>query len=157
MVAPTSDLPALRCRCCSGPLSCVGPEQVRVVVWKTRNVVAGDEFTGMSDLYAKLWMDGCEAQKTDTHLRLVLNRARVPSSRCVYGPAALHRATSLCLVPDHCLRCSARAHARDGAPPHVHLLLVVVRCKNGAGSFNWRMIFNVKIPSPSQILYLQLW
>ena len=41
-----------------------------MVVWKTRNVVAGDEFTGMSDLYAKLWMDGCESQKTDTHLRL---------------------------------------------------------------------------------------
>ncbi len=42
---------------------------MRVVVWKTRNVVAGDELTGMSDLYAKLWMDGCESQKTDTHLR----------------------------------------------------------------------------------------
>ena len=39
------------------------------MVWKTRNVVAGDELTGMSDLYAKLWMDGCESQKTDTHLR----------------------------------------------------------------------------------------
>ena len=47
----------------------VVPRQVRIIVWKTRNVVAGDEFTGMSDLYAKLWMDGCEPQKTDTHLR----------------------------------------------------------------------------------------
>ena len=43
--------------------------KIRIVVWKTRNVVAGDELTDMSDLYAKLWMDGCEPQKTDTHLR----------------------------------------------------------------------------------------
>ncbi len=32
-----------------------------------------------------------------------------------------------------------------------------VRCKNGAASWNWRVVFTTTVPSPSFILYLQLW
>jgi hypothetical protein len=43
--------------------------EIRVIVWKTRDVISGDEITGLSDLYTKVWMDGVAPQKTDTHLR----------------------------------------------------------------------------------------
>lgn len=50
--------------------------EVRVVIYKVKNVVAGD-FTSLSDLYVKSWVqdrDG-EAQMTDTHWRAKRGRA----------------------------------------------------------------------------------
>lgn len=73
--------------------------EVRVVVWRTKDVINGDEWTDQSDLYAKLWIEGQDPQKTDTHLR----------------------------------------------------------CKNGAGSFNYRMKWRVKLPQAAPLLYVQLW
>lgn len=57
--------------------------QVRVVVWRTRNVVDGDTSTNQSDLFAKVWLEGQEPQKTDTHLRYVVPspHASAPAAR----------------------------------------------------------------------------
>lgn len=39
---------------------------MRVVVWKTKNVPPMD-VEGMSDLFVKIWPEGCQPQETDTH------------------------------------------------------------------------------------------
>ena len=43
--------------------------QVRVIIWRTRDVINGDELTDQSDLFVKAWMEDGSPQKTDTHLR----------------------------------------------------------------------------------------
>jgi hypothetical protein len=45
--------------------------EVRVVVWKSRDVPAQDTFGGqnMTDLFIKCWPEGCKEQETDTHWR----------------------------------------------------------------------------------------
>jgi hypothetical protein len=43
--------------------------EVRVVIWKTKNVPPMDTFEGMSDLFVKCWPEGCDPQETDTHWR----------------------------------------------------------------------------------------
>lgn len=45
--------------------------EVRVVVWKSRDVPAQDTFGGqnMTDLFIKAWPEGCKEQETDTHWR----------------------------------------------------------------------------------------
>jgi hypothetical protein len=45
--------------------------EVRVVIWKSRDVPAQDTFGGqnMTDLFIKSWPDGCKEQETDTHWR----------------------------------------------------------------------------------------
>jgi hypothetical protein len=41
--------------------------ELRVVIWKVRNVPAADTFENMSDLFVKAWPEGCEPLETDTH------------------------------------------------------------------------------------------
>ncbi|CAN0166928.1 unnamed protein product [Ascophyllum nodosum] len=45
--------------------------EVRVVCWRSEDVVACDDFTGLRDLYCKLWMetDSTKKRETDTHWR----------------------------------------------------------------------------------------
>ena len=43
--------------------------EVRVVIWKTKNVPPMDSLEGMSDLFVKCWPEGCKPQETDTHWR----------------------------------------------------------------------------------------
>lgn len=45
--------------------------ELRVIVWKTRNVVAMDTVSNMNDLFVRCWMEGKEKQKqqTDCHYR----------------------------------------------------------------------------------------
>ncbi|OQR80945.1 myoferlin-like protein [Achlya hypogyna] len=45
--------------------------EVRVVVYKAKDVTPGDEFSGLSDLFIKCWMQSYDnkAQKTDIHWR----------------------------------------------------------------------------------------
>ena len=43
--------------------------EVRVVIWKTKNVPPLDSLEGMSDLFVKCWPEGCKPQETDTHWR----------------------------------------------------------------------------------------
>ena len=61
--------------------------EMRVVIWKVKNVPAADTFENMSDLFVKCWPEGSEPLDTDTHWR----------------------------------------------------------AKKGKGSFNWRMLFDVKL------------
>lgn len=49
--------------------------EVRVVIWNARHVVAGDGFENMSDLYVKVWPEGCDPQFTDTHWRAKRGKA----------------------------------------------------------------------------------
>ena len=43
--------------------------EVRVVIWKTKDVPPMDTLEGMSDLFVKCWTEGCTPQETDTHWR----------------------------------------------------------------------------------------
>ena len=49
--------------------------EVRVVLWKARDVPPMDWLEGMSDLFVKCWVEGCKAQETDTHWRAKKGRA----------------------------------------------------------------------------------
>lgn len=49
--------------------------EVRVVVWKAKNVPPQDTFEGMSDLFVKVWPEGCDIQETDTHWRAKKGKA----------------------------------------------------------------------------------
>eukprot|EP01034_Spumella_vulgaris_P027083 gene27083-33756_t len=49
--------------------------EVRVVIWKTKNVPPMDSLEGMSDLYVKCWPEGCKPQETDTHWRCKKGKA----------------------------------------------------------------------------------
>eukprot|EP01038_Epipyxis_sp_PR26KG_P004421 gene4421-6250_t len=49
--------------------------EVRVVIWKTKNVPPMDSLEGMSDLYVKCWPEGCKPQETDTHWRCKRGKA----------------------------------------------------------------------------------
>lgn len=39
------------------------------MIWKTKNVPAMDSIENMSDLFVKVWPEGCVPQETDTHWR----------------------------------------------------------------------------------------
>jgi len=43
--------------------------EVRVVIWKCKNVPPMDSLEGMSDLFVKCWPEGCKPAETDTHWR----------------------------------------------------------------------------------------
>jgi hypothetical protein len=45
------------------------PFQLRVIIWRARNVAAGDAMTNMNDLYTRCWIEGQRPQETDTHWR----------------------------------------------------------------------------------------
>ncbi len=49
--------------------------EVRVVIWKSKNVPPMDSFEGMSDLFVKAWPEGCDPQETDTHWRCKKGKA----------------------------------------------------------------------------------
>jgi hypothetical protein len=78
--------------------------EIRVICWRSKDVVSMDDFTGLNDLYAKFWLESSPKIKkeTDTHWR----------------------------------------------------------CKNGKGSWNYRLTFDVDLPLKSPEhgrLGLQLW
>ncbi|CAN0327429.1 unnamed protein product, partial [Ectocarpus sp. 13 AM-2016] len=45
--------------------------EVRVVVWRSEDVVACNDFSGLRDLYCRMWMetDSKKKRDTDTHWR----------------------------------------------------------------------------------------
>jgi hypothetical protein len=45
--------------------------EVRLVIWKCKDVPAADTFGGqnMTDMYVRSWIEGCDHQDTDTHWR----------------------------------------------------------------------------------------
>lgn len=44
--------------------------EVRVVIWKTKDVVSFDSVTNMNDLFVRVRLEGCDLQlDTDTHWR----------------------------------------------------------------------------------------
>merc|ERR1711871_709362 len=43
--------------------------EVRLVIWKAKDVPPQDWLEGMSDLYVKAWPEGCAQKETDTHWR----------------------------------------------------------------------------------------
>lgn len=49
--------------------------EVRVVIWKTKNVPPMDSLEGMGDLFIKCWPEGCKPQETDTHWRCKKGKA----------------------------------------------------------------------------------
>jgi hypothetical protein len=49
--------------------------EVRVVIWKSKNVPPMDSAEGMSDLFVKCWPEGCDKQETDTHWRCKKGKA----------------------------------------------------------------------------------
>jgi len=49
--------------------------EVRVVIWKCKDVPPMDTFEGMSDLFVKCWPEGCAPQETDTHWRAKKGKA----------------------------------------------------------------------------------
>jgi len=78
--------------------------EVRVVVWRAREMVSMDVMEDMNDLYFSAWVEGCEKQSTDIHWR----------------------------------------------------------ARNGKGSFNWRMKFDVELGHNSKAMkfpyfHIQAW
>jgi hypothetical protein len=49
--------------------------EVRLVVWKAKDVPAMDSLENMSDLYVRAWPEGCTPQETDTHWRAKKGKA----------------------------------------------------------------------------------
>ena len=49
--------------------------EVRLVVWKARDVPPMDALEGMSDLFVKAWPESCAPQETDTHWRAKKGKA----------------------------------------------------------------------------------
>jgi hypothetical protein len=49
--------------------------EVRLVIWKAKDVPAMDSFENMSDLYVRAWPEGCDPQETDTHWRAKKGKA----------------------------------------------------------------------------------
>lgn len=49
--------------------------EMRVVIWKTKDVPPMDSLEKMSDLFVKCWPEGCKAQETDTHWRCKKGKA----------------------------------------------------------------------------------
>ena len=49
--------------------------EVRVVIWKSKDVPPMDSLEGMSDLFMKVWPEGCPPQETDTHWRCKKGKA----------------------------------------------------------------------------------
>lgn len=45
------------------------PFEIRIVIWKTKDVVAMDSLENMNDLYVRVWPEDCQPQETDTHWR----------------------------------------------------------------------------------------
>lgn len=43
--------------------------ELRVVIWKTRDVVSFDTITDQNDLFCKCWLEGADPQETDIHWR----------------------------------------------------------------------------------------
>mmetsp|Transcript_15392 Transcript_15392/g.31719 ORF Transcript_15392/g.31719 Transcript_15392/m.31719 type:complete len:1960 (+) Transcript_15392:197-6076(+) len=43
--------------------------EVRVIVWRAREMVSMDAMEDMNDLYFSAWVEGCDKQTTDTHWR----------------------------------------------------------------------------------------
>ncbi|CAM9992524.1 unnamed protein product [Ectocarpus sp. 6 AP-2014] len=43
--------------------------EVRLVIWKCKDVVAMDFASGLNDLFVKSWLEGCDPLETDTHWR----------------------------------------------------------------------------------------
>jgi hypothetical protein len=43
--------------------------EVRVIIWKSKDVPPMDTTEGMSDLFVKCWPESCKEQETDTHWR----------------------------------------------------------------------------------------
>ncbi|CAN0230234.1 unnamed protein product, partial [Hapterophycus canaliculatus] len=41
--------------------------EIRVVFWKCKDVVSMDTATDQNDLFVRSWVEGCDAQETDTH------------------------------------------------------------------------------------------
>lgn len=37
-------------------------EQVRLVIWKCKDVVSADLLSGLNDLFVKAWIEGCDHQ-----------------------------------------------------------------------------------------------
>lgn len=40
----------------------VGAVQVRLVIWKCKDVVSMDFASGLNDLFVKAWLEGCDPQ-----------------------------------------------------------------------------------------------
>ena len=53
------------------------PFELRVIIWKCKNVACKDETSGMNDLYviANLNIPGMKSQETDTHFRAKKGKA----------------------------------------------------------------------------------
>lgn len=49
--------------------------EVRVVIWKCKDVPPMDSLEGMSDLFVKCWPEGCSPAETDTHWRAKKGKA----------------------------------------------------------------------------------
>ena len=51
------------------------PAEVRLIIWKAREVPAMDTAEQMNDMYVKCWCEGSEQQETDTHWRAKKGKA----------------------------------------------------------------------------------
>lgn len=40
----------------------VDAKQVRLVIWKCKDVVSADLLSGLNDLFVKAWVEGCDSQ-----------------------------------------------------------------------------------------------
>jgi hypothetical protein len=49
--------------------------EVRLVIWKAKDVPPQDWLEGMSDLFVKAWPEGCDQKETDTHWRAKKGKA----------------------------------------------------------------------------------
>ena len=46
--------------------------EIRLIVWRTKEVQYRNKILRRSELFVRAWVEGCERQKTDVHLRCVV-------------------------------------------------------------------------------------
>lgn len=110
--------------------------EVRVVIWKTKDVPAMDELEGMSDLFVRCWLEGGEISS---------NESKSAIGSVVSGIGGILS------------RINPLASTINYQETDTHW-----RCKRGKASFNWRLKFDVELGHNTKAmkfpyLHLQLW
>eukprot|EP00941_MAST-03F_sp_MAST-3F-sp1_P004856 g4856.t1 len=105
--------------------------QLRMVVWKSKDVPNFDDLSSMSDLYVKSWMENPLVEST---LSKIAKKFRFLRKKNRTAEAKEHH----------------KAMKPQTTDTHW-------RAKRGKASWNWRFKFDIRLPCKFPYLHLQLW
>ena len=113
--------------------------QLRVIVWKSKEVPNFDDMTDASDLYVKAWLE-------DPQVKGKLEKMKKLGKKLKSWVPNPFKNKEKAIKEKEALK------AAEPQETDTHW-----RCRNGKGSWNWRMKFNVTLPHKFPYLHMQLW